>query len=136
MGFIEFEASQENQALVFSDDEDEITNDEMEDLIDEKDEQEEDLSFYIQLDPENIEHYHKFPNQTRNPKEAVYEDNEPYFGNEDTRPELYDLNNREFVSFDKFKEFEKSIKKFKEALKNFGNSENYFFDAVVYGIMF
>ena len=35
---------------------------------------EEGVRFYRQLDPENIEHYHKFSNQTSSPKEAVYED--------------------------------------------------------------
>ena len=50
---------------------------------------EEGVRFYRQLDPENIEHYHKFSNQTSSPKEAVYEDNELYLGEEDTQPELY-----------------------------------------------
>ena len=43
-----------------------------------------DVSFCRQLDPENVEHYYKFPNQTRNPKEAVCEDGELFFGTEDT----------------------------------------------------
>ena len=44
----------------------------MEDFIDDTDQQREGVSFYRQLDPENNEHYHRFPNQTRNPKEAVF----------------------------------------------------------------
>ena len=85
MECINLEASEgNNQLLVSFDDEDEITNDEMEDFIDDGDQQQDDVSFYRQLDPENIEHYHKFPNQTTNPKEAIYEDDEPYCGSEET----------------------------------------------------
>ena len=43
---------------------------------------------------------------------------------------------REFFAFDKFKWFESSVKKFKKTLKNFNDSGNFFFDAVIYGIMF
>ena len=60
MGFIESEAIEEstnNQPLVFSDDEDEITNNDTEDFIDDTDQQREDVSFYRQLDLENVEHY-------------------------------------------------------------------------------
>ena len=52
---------------MFSDDEDQITNDEMEDFIDDVNEQEDGISFHRQLDPENVEHYHKFSSQTKNP---------------------------------------------------------------------
>ena len=37
MGFIEFEANEENPPLVFSGDEDQITNDEIDDFIDDTD---------------------------------------------------------------------------------------------------
>lgn len=78
MEFIHQEHSFENnQLLVLSDDEDELTNDEMENFIDDRDWPEDGVSFYRQLDPENIENYHEFPNQTRNPIEATYEDAEP-----------------------------------------------------------
>lgn len=36
-----------------------------------------------------------------------------FFGIEDTQPELYDPENRDNVEFDKFKGFEKSVKKLK-----------------------
>ena len=90
---------------MFSDDEDQITNDEMEDFIDDVNQQDDDISFYRQLDPENIEHYHKFPRQRRNPKEAVYEDYEPYYGSEDIQPELHNPEKRKFVYFNKFHGF-------------------------------
>ena len=66
----------------------------------------EDISFYKQLDPENINHYNKFPNQSKNPIDAVYEDDEMFFGDEDTQPELFAPEDRESVEFDKFVGFE------------------------------
>ena len=108
MDYIAFEANEENPPLIFCDVEDEITNDELEDFIDDTDQQREDLNLYRQLDPENIKHYPQFCNQTRNPKEVIYEDDQPYFRKEDTQPELYEP---------KFSGFEKSVKKFKENSK-------------------
>ena len=85
----------------------------MDNFIDDTDQQWEGVSFYRQLDPENIEGYPKFLNSTKNAEEGVYEDEEPYFGEEDTQPKLYDSEDRNFVDFDKFDGFEKSVKKFK-----------------------
>ena len=109
MDFIVFEASEDitdNEPLVlFCDEEDEINN--VGDFIDDAHQQREVLSFYRHLEPE------KFPNQTRNPEEAVSEDNDPFFGTEDTQPELYNPTDRKFVMFNKFKEFKNSVKSFK-----------------------
>ena len=102
----------------------------MENFVDDTDQQSEGVNFYRRLEPE------KFPNQTRNPEEAVYEDDDSFFGIEDTQPELYNPMNREFVTFDKFRRFESSVQKFKKTLKNFKNSDNSFSDAVIYGIIF
>ena len=66
----------------------------------------------------------------------MYEDEEPHFGGEDTQPELYDPEDRNFVDFDKFDGFEKSVKKFRGTLKNSKDSENSFFDAIIYNLMF
>ena len=96
----------------------------------------EDVSFYWTLDPENIDHYNKFPNQTRNPRDAVYEDDEMFFGTEETQPELFAPENREYVEFYKFEGFENSVKKFKDRLQNFKNTDNPFFDSILYGVMF
>ena len=71
-----------------------------------------DISFYKKLDPENIDHYNKFPNQTRDPWVAVHENEEMFFGTEDIL-ELYAPENRESVEFDKFKGFEKSVNNLK-----------------------
>ena len=40
------------------------------------------------------------------------------------------------MDFDEFDGFEKSVKKFKGTLKNFKGSENSFFDALIYSLMF
>ena len=91
-----------------------------------------DVSFYRHLDPLNIDRYPKFSNQTRNLLEAMFEDDTPYHGKEDIQPELYASEDGDFVSFDKFVGFEKS----KKTLKNFEGTENQFFDAIVYSVMF
>ena len=112
MDFIDYKASEDitdNEPLAFSDEEDEITN--VEDFIDDTHQQRKGVSFYRRLEPEN------FSNQTRNPEETVYEDNDPLFGTEDTQPELYNPKDREFVMLDKFKGFENSVKKFKDIEK-------------------
>ena len=66
----------------------------------------------------------------------MHKDDKPYFGEEDTQTELYAPENRDFVGFDKFAGFEKSVKKFRETLKNFDDSEQSFFDAIIYSAMF
>ena len=79
MEFIDHEATEdqtESNPVVFSDDEEEITNDEMEDYIDDTNQPRDDVRFYRQLDPDNLEHYPKFPNQTRDPILTVYEEDE------------------------------------------------------------
>ena len=60
----------------------------------------------------------------------------PYYGKEDIRPELHAPEHRDLVSFDKFTGFEKSVDKFNKTLKYFEGSENQFFDAIIYDIMF
>ena len=59
-----------------------------------------------------------------------------FFGTEDMQPELFAPENREDVEFDKFDGFEESVKKFKDTLQNFENTNNPFFDSIVYGVMF
>ena len=132
----------DNQPLIFSDDE-EMTNDEMDDFIDDSDEQREGVSFYRQLespnqsrDPQNLNDYPKFPNQTRDPRVAIYKGDEPFYGTYDTQPELYTPENREGVEFDNFVGYEKNVKKLKETLKNFDGSDNPFFDFIIYCLMF
>ena len=62
----------------------------------------------------------------------MFEDDTPYHGKEDIQPELYASEDGDFVSFDKFVGFEKP----KKTLKNFEGTENQFFDAIVYSVMF
>ena len=60
----------------------------------------------------------------------------PYYGKENIQPQLYAPEYRDLVSCDKFTGFEKSVEKFKKTSKIFEESENQFFDAIIYGIMF
>ena len=138
MDFIQFEAIDESQQneINFSDNDDDEKTEQNENFIDDSEQPMEDESFSRTFDPENIDQYNKFSNQTRSPKDAVYEDNEMFFGTEDTQPELFAPGDRERVEFDKFEGFEKSVKKFKDTLQNFKNSDNPFFDSILYGIMF
>ena len=120
----------EEKTLNFSDDE---SMDEGNFIADS--EEESSINVYRKLDPHNLEHYNRFPNQTRNPISAVYEDDEMYFGEEDSQPELYIPEERESVHFENFSGFEKSIKKFYDLLQNFENIDHPFFDSIVYGLM-
>ena len=59
MEFIDMEAtedSQENQPLVFSDDDEEMTNDEVNNFIDDNEQPMEDVSFYRKFDPNTLNH--------------------------------------------------------------------------------
>ena len=135
MEFINFESDEENPqnySLNFSDEEEcesegnsmnhseEITND---------------VSSYIRLYHNNVEHYNKFPNQTTDPITAVYEDKEMYFGENETQSELYIPEDSENVNFDNFTGFTKSVKKFYKSLQSFENSDNPFFNTIVYGLI-
>lgn len=66
----------------------------------------------------------------------VFENDYSLHETEDVQPELYDPVSRDLVTFDTFSSFEKSVEKLKKTLKNFGGSENQFFDALIDGIMF
>ena len=139
MEFSEIEAAEDNnqQPWVSSEDEkkDKIT-DELDDFIDNSCQPDEDVRFYRQLDPLNVNDYPKFLDTARNPLDAIFEDDTSYYGNDNVQRELYAPKNRNFVIFGKFTGFEKSTEKFKKTLTNFGDSESQLFDAVIYGVMF
>ena len=59
-----------------------------------------------------------------------------YFGTEDQQPKLYAPVKRACIKIDKFAGFEKSVKKFIGTLKNFNNSDNPFFNSLIYGAMY
>ena len=140
MGFILNEAEvecKEDYKLVFSDDkyktEDASTVEEEDSMfIDNSLDEEEDRSFYRDLD--NSENYLRFPNQTRNPIEVVNEPEEEYY-EEDNMPEIFDPENREEVSFDLFANDKDKASKFKSTLVCFPDIVNHFFYAVIYGLM-
>ena len=137
MEFIQLEAGKDSQYQPISnevdDDDEEVPNDEMEHFIDNSQGPEEDISFYQNLN--NQDQYYNFPNQTQNVRDAIAEDCEMHFGEgKDSQPELYTPEDRDSVEFD-FSGFEKSIKKFKDTLKNFKESGNPFFESVIYAVM-
>ena len=133
MDFIQFEAIDESQQneINFSGDDDDEKSEQDENSIEDSEQLMEDVRLYRALDPENIDHYNKFPYHTRNPKAAVYEDDKMFFGTEVTQPKLFAPEDREYVEFDKFDGFEKSVQNFKDTLQNFKNSDN-----PLFGIMF
>lgn len=131
MEFIEIEAVVDNDQHLFSDGQkEEKITDELDDLIDNSFQPDEGVSFYRQLDN------NQFHNQIKNLHDDVFENNYSLHETEDVQPELYDPVSRDLVTFDTFSSFEKSVEKLKKTLKNFGGSENQFFDALIYGIMF
>ena len=62
---------------------------------------EEDVSFYRERNPLNIDDYLKFNGQVRNPLEPIFSDDESYFG-EDEQPDLYAPEKWEEVTFGRF----------------------------------
>ena len=120
-----------------------MKNDEMDNFIDDSNQQRESVSFYKQLespnrirDPQNLNDYPKFLNQSRDPCVAIYEDDELFYRTCNAQSELYAPENKESVEFDNFVGYEKNVKKFKEALKNFHGNDNPFFDSIIYALMF
>lgn len=90
MEFIQLETKEQNddnQQLGFSDNQEEITNDEIEDFIVNMSQLSEDINLYHSFDSENIRNYFKFQNQTRHPILVVHENNISYYGKEDTQTE-------------------------------------------------
>ena len=140
MDFILNEAIEEGEddfKLVFADDSEEEYSEKEDEMFvsDESNDEdgEKDASFYRSLN--NKEEQVKFVNQTRNPEEAVQESDNEYF-REDDMPELFDSENREEVEFNSFENSSNKSQAFKESLVCFGNVDNHFFYAVVYGLMY
>ena len=137
MEFLSFEAEEENgNLLVFWDNEQVFETNKINNFIDDTPIEEEDVIFYRERNPLDVNDYLRFNGQTRNPLEAVYEDAEHYYGQEDSQPELYASEDRNSVTFDKFEGFENSIDKFKKTFANFPESKNQLFDVVIFGLMF
>ena len=135
MEFFSLEAEEDGFHLQFSDNKIENTEIDVTNFINEDPIEEEDVIFYRQLNPLDINDYPKFNGQVRNPIEAIYSDDKSYFG-EAEQPELFAPENRDNVTFDKFEGYEKSVEKFKKTLHNFYDIENHLFNAVIYGLMF
>lgn len=106
------------------------------DFINDTNEIYDDVNLYRRLDPNNSEHYNTFLNQTRNPVSAVYEENKLFFDEIDPQPELYMPEGTENFEFENSSRFEKSVKKIRNSLKNFNDSNNSFFHSIIYGLMY
>ena len=130
MKFRSLEAEEDGVLLQFADDESEKITDELDNFINDELIDEEDVSFYSERNPLNIDDYPKFNGQVRNPLEAIFSDDESYFS-KDEQPELYAPEKREEVTFDRFERFEKSVEKFKKTVFNFSEVENQLFNAVI-----
>ena len=88
MDFILNEATEDEHSFFSDDEEEEKITDELDDFIDNRPQPGEDISFYRQLDPENINNYPRFNSTTRNPIDAIYGDDVPFYGHVDRQPEL------------------------------------------------
>ena len=91
---------------------------------------------YRKLDPWKRENYYKFPKQTRDPISAAYEDDELFFSETELQPELGMPEGTENAEFDNFSGHEKVVKKFHSSLRNFKESNNSFFDSIIYRLMY
>ena len=116
----------------FEEEEEKIADELDDDLIDDSSHPEDGMSFYRELTNNNA----KFSNQTRNSHDPNFECDYSLYERQDVQLELYDLVGRHLVILDQFVGFKKSVENFKNTLKNFGDSENQLFDAVIYHVMF
>lgn len=90
MEFLSFEAEEENgNLLVFWDNEQVFETNKINNFIDDTPIEEEDVIFYRERNPLDVNDYLNFNGQTRNPLEAVYEDDERYYGQELTARTLF-----------------------------------------------
>ena len=124
MEFIDFEASeidQQNEDLVFSDDENQDNGKVTDNFVDDSE----------QVNESNLSFCRRFANQTKDPRVAIYEESadETFLDTRDIQPELYVIEDRERVIFDESSAYEKSVEKFKKSLYSFSdtNNENSFF---------
>lgn len=81
MEFLSLEAEDDCPLLQFLDEEEsEKTIDELDNLINDDPIEEEGVGFYRERNSFDINDYPRFNGQVRNPLEAIYSDNESYFG--------------------------------------------------------
>ena len=80
--------------------------------------------------------YRKFFNRTRDPAEAVYDDDKSHLDTRDLQPEMFLKEDRANVEFDELKYSGKCAEQFKKSLLLFDcdDAKDSFFDAVLYGL--
>ena len=146
MDFIDFEAMEGgcNEDLIFSDDENKDSCKVNDTFIDDSKQKENEPNFYRSIDQKrdlnDLSSYKKFVNQTRDPREGIYDekDDETFVDKRDVQPELYANKSRESVIFDDFLGHKKFVQKSKKSVSSFEDSktENSFFDAAIYRLLF
>ena len=95
-----------NETSVESYNENEDT-DEIDDFIDSMLQSDEnDISFYREINNMN-----RFPNQSKNPQNAIFEQDYPLCETGDLQPELCDPISRNLVVFDRFESYEKYVER-------------------------
>ena len=133
MEFTDFEAikiDQQNEDLVFSDDENKDNGKVTDNFVDDSEQAYESDHIF----------YRRFANQAKDLRLPIYEesDDQTFLDTRDLQPELYATEDREKVNFDEFSGYEKSFEQFKKLLSFFGdtNKENSFFDSIIDGLLF
>ena len=82
--------------------------------------------------------FDRFVNQTRDPADALDNDDDSHLDRRDLQPQMFLAMNREFVEFNDFRELYKCAKNFLKSLVTFqdGDIKGLFFDAILYGLLF
>lgn len=82
--------------------------------------------------------FDRFVNQTRDPADALDNDDDSHLDRHDLQPQMFLAMNREFVEFNDFRELYKCAKIFLKSLVTFqdGDIKGLLFDAILYGLLF
>ena len=82
--------------------------------------------------------FYRFVNQSRDPVEAVEDDDGSRLGRHDLKPDMFHAIKREQVEFDDFDDIQECANRFKKSLCSFeeSNLQDSFFEAILYGLLF
>ena len=79
----------------------------------------------------------RFMNQTRDPAEAVNDDDVSHLDRRDLQPDMFYCINRKHVEFDEFDNYQNCAEKFIKSLCSFQDYlKDSFFNAILYGLLF
>ena len=117
MEFIEDMAIDDNETLSEASLEFDNEKEEIDNLTDNTPQPDEnDVNFYREIN-------NRFLNQSKNPQNAIFEQDDRLCEIGDSQPKLYDPVSRSLVVFDRFEDSKKQVDRFKKTLKNFGDNE-------------